>query len=261
MSDENKAIWKALDEYFEHAGSDRNGNIRLARPSIDRWNRAFILGGFQWVAERIEKEGAEATKMATYDGSLDVLLDQSVFTVAKRSLGQLRDLLSTLGNEAGSWLVAQLQISWDEDESALIAYMLANDFISALDSYKHELSRITLRNTYEKTEGTSCKMALAWALYNMGDEKYWETFVYADYIWKKEFVQMWEDIIKKVKPNLNGKESKALLCHQFANPESTGLSIPGTEQPWGIIEFLALDIASNGRKYSKNPKWKRKARH
>lgn len=254
MSNENDAIWQAAKEYFEHAGSDRNENIRFARPSIDRWGTAFVLGCFTWIVWRIEKEVADTQGLPISD----TLFNLRIFMAAKVSLAKLADVVSTFGKDAGNHLVRDIGVSTDEDITALIAYMLADEFITTFDPRQREFSRIFLENTYKQIQGSSCKMALAWALYNMGSKKYWETIVYSDSVWVKEIVQMWEEIIRELKPNLKSEETKSLVCRMLAVPEKSkseiSLPVPGPEM--GVIEILALDIASDGRAFSPNPKWK-----
>ncbi len=257
FNDENKALWEALDYYFAHAGEDSKENIRIAKPYIDRLGNAIIIAGFSWVAERIEKEGLDTIKLALFTSG--ELLNLRTFIIAEKSFSQLRDIVSTLGNEAGNFLVANITTGADEDEQALAACMLANDFLSTLEPLQLEFARNLLKGFYDEAEGTSYKMALAWALYKMGDKIFWETLVYGEFFIKREFIQLVEQMAKIAEPGLGNKEIKDLVCRNVASGEYPGLPIPISEiGKRGLFRTLALDIASDGKAYQNAPHWSRK---
>jgi hypothetical protein len=259
FNDKNRQLWEAADEYFAKAGSDSNENMRLIRPAIERLSEAVILVGFQWVLERIEREGVETMKLAVY-GSPGELLDLRTFMVAETCVSQLKDMVRTMGGKAGVWLTAGVGYGRDEDEQALYAYFLV-DFLSTLDPLSLKMSKSFLISHYDLVEGTSCKMSLAWTLYNMEETKLWENLVYGDIFLKSNFVKLVEQTLKMTKPNLSNKDVKDLVCRGFATGEYPELPFPIPEtQKRSVLRVLALDIASNGRAFANAPHWTRKAK-
>lgn len=256
FDDKNKQLWEAVDEYFAKAGTDSFENMWLIRSAIDRLGEAIIITGFSWVAERIEHEGYDSVRLAAY-GSPGELLDLRLFMLTDLIVSQLRDVIRTTGVKAGSWLVAGVSTTPDEDEQALNALLLV-DFISTLEPLPLEMAKSLLKSYYDLAESTSCKMAIAWALYNLGQKKLWEDLVYGDYFLKSEFVQRAETMMKIFNPTLNQTEIKDLICRMFATgdyPEQLPVPEPSKRS---VLRVLALDIASNGAAFSHAPKWSRK---
>lgn len=257
-SKNNELIWQELDAYFGNVGQDsREENIRLAGPSVDRWGRAFVVGGFSWVAESIEREGVESARLSMF-GMSDQLLNLRLFSLARRNFGRLRDVVSISGADTGVFLIANIGVPGDEDEAALNSYMLASDFIPTIDSMKLEVSKIYLKNVYNLAVGTSCRMAMAWALYNMGEKKEWESMVYGNQFVRRDFLDRLEETIRENGMDLEGQDVKSVLCQEYAVPGSTNLVPEFVIGDMGIFETLTLDIASDGRAFKNNPSWQRK---
>jgi len=255
----NEAIWGALDEYFSKAGSDREANIRLARSFINQVGDGFIIGGISWVAESIEKEGLESRKLSML-GTPDLILNLRLFQVAKDNLAHYGDVVSIKGREAGAFLAASIGTAADEDEAALAAYLFANNFVNTLDEVKLTFLRIFIKELFKHTIGTSCRMALAWALYNMGEKREWESFVYDGIVWKKEYGKIIENFETANNPSKSKNEIKSLVCREIALADGAGIRYFPEVSKMGIVEFLALDLASNGKAFATYPGWKRKQR-
>ena len=263
---ENELIWKALDDYFSHVGQDsREVNIRLAKSSVDRWGSAFLLGGFSWVAESIEREGNESARMALM-GMSDQFLNMKLFNIARGNFNRLRDIVTLSDKNIGASLAANVVVMPNEDEKALSAYMLASDFVPTLDAMKLEFSKSLLGNLYHTIEGTSCRMSVAWALYEMGDKDKWESLVYGNHFVKRTHLDMLEEFFKEYKKEhkeeyktlLKGQDVKTVVCREYAVPGSTD-SVPSYMiGDIGIFEMLTLDIASDGKAYRSYPNWQRK---
>jgi len=255
----NQQIWEALDSYFANAGADSYSNMRLIRPAIEKFGGAIALAGFAWVAERLEHGGLEVAKAAKI-GVPNAILTHNIIAVAKNSMRQLKDIVNTDGYQAGEKLAASVVTAGDEDEAALTAYMLADGFASNMDVVHKEFSRIVLEGILKDTEGTSAKMAISWAIYNMGNKKPWEEMVYGDLFVQRNWVEMLEKTMKKTMPELKKEQIKDILCREYAVPGSTNYPIPSVTDKMGIFETLAIDIASNGQIFFKSyPNWTRKA--
>ena len=246
FNETNKLIWEAIDTYFNDAGSDSDTNMRLIRPSIQKFGGAVTLAGISWVAERLEQEGLESAKAAQI-GVPNAILTHNIIAVAKNSINQLKDIVKVEGGgQAGATLAASIGTAVDEDESAIAAYMLANDFVVDMNPMHKEVSRLFLEGMLENTEGTSCRMAISWAIYNMGNRKPWEEMLYGDYFVQRDWVVMLEKTIEGAMPNLKKEEIRDILCREYAVPGSTDFPTPLIMDKTGILEILAIDIASNG---------------
>lgn len=258
--DANQQIWEAVDSYFANAGGDSNSNMRLVRPAIKEFGGAVTLAGFAWVAERLEQEGLESAKAAQM-GVSNAILTHNIIAIAKNSMNQLKDIVKTDDHQAGEKLAGAVGTARDEDEAALAAYMLADGFVTDMDPMHKEVSRLFLEGLLENTEGTSCRMAISWAIYNMGNKKPWEEMVYSDLFVQRNWVEMLEKTMKQTMPELKKDEVRDILCREYAVPGSTDHPIPSVTDKMGIFETLAIDIASNGQIFFKSyPNWARKAK-
>jgi len=260
FNDANQQIWKAVDSYFANAGTDSYSNTRLIQPAIDKLGGAIILTGFSWVAEKLEQEGLEAAK-AGQRGIPSAILTHNIIAVAKNSMNQLKDIVKTEGRRAGETLAASIGTATDEDESALTAYMLAENFAANMDPMPKVASRLFLEAYLDNIEGTSAKMAISWAIYKMGNKKPWEEMVYGNYFIKKEWIVTVEDYIKKNMPNLSQQENVDIICRECAVQGSTDFPGRVVLDGRGIFECLAMDIASDGQLFARSyPNWTRKAK-
>lgn len=258
MTTENEQIWNALDDYFERAGEDEYTNIQIAQPFINRWGNAFICGGPLWIAWRLEKEGHESAKNAMM-GMSDAILDLMLFMLAKSSLEKYKHILDTLGNDAGKYLFTGIGLPGDEDAQALSAYLFGRDYVKTLDSRSADISRIFLKTLYPNLIGTSCKLAVSWARYNLGDEEEFEKFIYNDSLWGKDYLELIEEVLKLENKSIRRDELKHQLISECAIPKSGPLdAINPHYLRRGILEALALDIASNGKVFQHIPNWQRK---
>lgn len=258
MSDKNKEIWAAVDRCFEHADSSKEEGLRMFQQAIRQYGGAVILASVAWVAERLEKEGVASAQMALM-GAPNSMLNLRLFVIAESTIGLLGDVVA-LENEPGKSLIASILVTLDEDEQALMAYLLATRFVTSLETWslQYPAAKILLKNLLQETEGTSCRMALSYALYAMGEKAPWEKLVYGNVFLKQEFVRTVEKLFIEMFPKRE-KEAKSLVCREIAVPGSTDFQIPVPDQ-WGIREFLALDIASNGQQFLGYPNWKRKSK-
>lgn len=214
----NRAVWEKVDHYFWHAGTDPAENALSARPDIDFWKSAGGAAAFAWVVERLETVGRAMTMMVK-SGMSEELIHQRIFEEAQYRTGQMSDILTTFGREAGGYLVSRLAADPDEDERALMAFLLARDFVSTFDESQRNAARACLEDLAQETVGTSCRMALAWAACKLGSKAMWESLAFGDYV--------------------------------------TTAPDPAAGR---ILEFLALDIASNGMAFAANPQWTRRAK-
>ncbi len=254
MSGKNSEIWAAVDRYFEHAESAKDESLRSIRQAHESLGDGIILAAFAWVAERLEKEGVFLAQSAML-GAPDRMLTLRLFAIAESVINLLGDVV-VLQKEAGVFLIASIMTTQDEDEQALMAYMLATRFVTTFDQWDQAKARVFLKTHLQAIEGTSCKMALAYGLYVMGETKPWEALVYGNVFMQLNFVRAAEATFVEMFPNRR-KEVKSVVCHEIAVPRSTDFQIPAPDQ-WGIREFLALDIASNGKQFRAYPNWRRK---
>ncbi len=254
MAGKNSQIWAAVDIYFEHAESAKDESLRLIQQALQQYGGAVILASIAWVAERLEKEGEQSKQLAMM-GAPDKMVNLRLFAIAESIVKLLGDVMA-LENEPGKFLVASIVVTPDEDEQALMAYLLATRFAKILDPWDQKKNQVLLKNFYQSIEGTSCKMALAYALYVMSETKPWEALVYGNVFMQLNFVRAVEATFAEMFPNRK-KEAKSVACREIAVPGSTDFQIPVPDQ-WGIREFLALDIASNGRQFKSYPNWRRK---
>lgn len=263
MPTDNEIIWEEIDNYFKRAGDNRQANIQLAQPAIERWKGAFVIGLCPGVAEIIERAGSESVRSARL-GMSDTMLNLQLFSLTKTAFKQWSDIVSTLGKDAGTTLVADIGVHFDEDEKALDALMLANNFVDTLEPLHREFSKTLLQIMYRDIVGTSCKMAIAWVLYNLDDKKPWEELVFGGHFVKPEHLPHVKMLLKATDPALSDQQIKDMLCKWYAAPYIYPISTLDLLTPipnrWGILEILALDLASGGRQFSAYPNWQRKSK-
>jgi len=257
MVGKNSEIWAAVDHYFEHAESAKDESLRLIRQAHESLGDGIILAAFAWVAERLEKEGEQSKQLAMM-GVSDRMLNLRLFAIAESVINLLGDVVA-LQKEAGVFLIASIMATPDEDEQALMAYMLATRFVSTFDQWDQAKARVFLKTHLQAIEGTSCKMALAYALYVMDEKDPWEKLVYGNVFMQLNFVRAVEATFVEMFPKRR-KEAKSVVCREIAVPGSTDFQIPVPDQ-WGIREFLAIDIASNGSQFKNYPNWRRKPKN
>ena len=140
----NQDIWAAVDSYFEHVEQAKEESLRSIREAFRRLGSGVILAAFTWVAERLEKEGVASTQMALM-GVPDAMLNLRIFGLGEQIFRYLEDVVR-LEAEVGLHLAASIMATHDEDEQALMAYVLATRFAASLDQWNQTKMRVFLKN-------------------------------------------------------------------------------------------------------------------
>lgn len=172
MDPDMNAIQTDLNEYFDKATPDDPAyNQGLARTLIVRYSSTkYIIEGFAfaWIGDFLQRQPNML--------ALTYALNQ-----APNLYSYAFDLVSARGNtEAQAVLAAIIQTSTDEDICAFAALTLASPHFATNYAQK------VLQERFNHSEGTSCRMALAFALFQCGDSKQLKTFFRDGYLYDYE---------------------------------------------------------------------------
>ncbi len=173
--------------------------------------------------------------------------------IASRAMGLMSymfDLVKAFGSEASSWLTYIIKNIPDEDVRALAAYMLATD------QFVNPDYRNVLIESYDNSEGTGCRMALALALFMCGERKYLRQYLSKGVFCSPDYYNQLENSLKRNRPELGQSEREMAIVLMLVVPETQG--IPSAHS--GLIGILSLDIGTNGLAWRNRPTldWKRK---
>ena len=154
--------------FFEQARPDDPAkNQGLAREIIVRYGNELIAEGF-----------AFALIGDDLRASPNMLALTHALNAAIMRFNYVTDFVMARGTtESKAVLGAIIQTSTDEDICALAALTIANPQIAS------PLLKDTLKKRYGSTEGTSCRMALALALLQCGDDSYLKKFIQQGYLY------------------------------------------------------------------------------
>ena len=216
--DTSNAILRDLNEYFSKATPDNpDYNQGLARTIIVRYGKTVIVEGFAfaWIGDFLQRQPS-------------MLALTNALNQAPNLYGYVFDFVSARGTtEAQAVLAAIIQTSTDEDICAFAALTLASPHFAT------NLVQRVLQERFNHTEGTSCQMALALALYQCGDERKLKTFISNGYLPDYESSAKGQGLSKQ---DLQGMIATMLL------PQ--------------ILKIQLEDIATNGRSFIEMPgKW------
>jgi hypothetical protein len=256
---EDIALWQALDKYFENATNDKQDNLNRVLPIIQYWPETeFIYSGIDWVVRRLVKYGQDSILAATH-GIDEDLLNSDLFVNARNHIQHLGDLFSLINRDVALYLLNPIQFNTNDDVGAIAAYLLAKNFIQTIESDTRNVILASLKMEYETAIGTSRKMSIAWALFNLGFKQPWESFVYTGPLWQKEFPLIIEQSEKSLHPDLHPDELRFLVSNEIGLAEGVVINntIP-TQARKGLFEYLVMDIASQGKAFKKFPGWVRR---
>lgn len=243
---EAEALRGELTVYFSRAGRDKTQNLLLAQPIVEKWGGIAVGGGLGWIVGDIKRMSEQTIKLAlTTPGQA---LNRVVIGRLMTDMAYMHDLVEAGGENAHRYLVDSV-MQHDEDVRALAAYFLADNAFSSPKSVER------LENAYSFTEGTSCQMAIALALFMSGERKHLKSFIDKEYFGSKDRYINLLGIARQVAPNdsIEDLEQHAVLT--MVVPEVFGAD----PLKAGLMKILALDIESDGA-FVRNtiPNWKRK---
>jgi len=213
-----KEMYAILEDYYRKANFDNDDyNKSLIERELQRHGDLLVYGGFSYIANHIEAVGRETMVRFMNDEK------EGDKYIASQGMGLFmlhHSLVKAYGSKGTPALLKVLGSS-DEDTAALAAYMLSSG------DFAKQSSLPQLKAAYAKAYGTSCKLALALAIYGHGEKKLFKDLALQFLIQKLPF---WA--------------------------EQEGLNMAAKE----LFFVLALDIASDGRAYNRHGKanWKRK---
>jgi hypothetical protein len=209
--DTSNAILRDLNEYFSKAAPDNPAyNQGLARTIIVRYGNTVMVEGFAfaWIGEFLQRQPS-------------MLALSNALIQAHNFYGYVFDFVSARGNtEAQAVLAAIIQTSTDEDICAFAALTLASPHFATNYAQK------VLQERYNRTEGTSCRMALALALSQCGDNQQLKTFYSGGYLYDYE--------ASVQKQGLRGQELSRMVAKMLM-PQ--------------ILKIILDDVATDGRAF------------
>ncbi len=247
--DSQKQIEQAVEamvRYFELAEPDFEQNRSLIRGDAQQFGELLIPVGLLVTCAQLRELAGSQPLL----GDEIELNDQLVLFAIMRTT-QLVSVIDIF--ERGIEGLALVLAFSDEDLVALAAFMFTNP------RFIRPANRQALEQAYSKAYGTSCKVALAAALYKHGVVKPFKEFA-VPYLITEEGLENNRNWLRSVLPGEQAVESA--LLDELVVPGSSGHIpyFPGYEYT-GVLRVVALDIASDGAAYLKpGGPWKRKGK-
>ena len=157
-----------IRQFFEQARPDDSArNQGLAREIIVRYGNDLIAEGFAFALIGDDLRAAP-----------DMLALTHALNTAIIRFSCVTDFVMARGTtESKAVLATIVQTSTDEDICALAALTIANP------QFASSALKDTLKKRFDRTEGTSCRMALALALLQCGDGGYLKKFIQQGYFY------------------------------------------------------------------------------
>lgn len=182
------AICRDLTEYFNQAdSSDVSRNQTLAKEIIIRYGSTLLIESFALALIVDDLREAPTALALTHALNRSLVRFYHVMDfVSARETIEAKNVLGTMVPSRS-----------DEDICALAALMLASP------RYADAVFLKTLQEKFDLTEGTSCRMALAFALFQCGDDRQLKGFIRDGYLpdYEQEFSMVGQQYTKE---KLNG---------------------------------------------------------
>lgn len=209
--DTSNAILRDLNDYFSKATPDNPAyNQGLARTIIVRYGNTVMVEGFAfaWIGDFLQRQP-------------NMMALTNALNQAPNLYSYVFDFVSARGiTEAQAVLAAIIQTSTDEDICAFAALTLASPHFATNYAQK------VIQERYNRTEGTSCKMALALALSQCGDNRQLRTFYRDGYLYDYESLAQQQ--------GLKGQELNSMVATMLM-PQ--------------ILKIVLEDVGTNGRAF------------
>ncbi len=209
-----------------------------------RYGVMGVSMGFACIVADIKDKTMEALRVNRM--TPDPILESMVVGRMKRNLPLMFELVDGAGTDSHPWLANVICKSSDEDVRALAAYTFS------FEKFNTPAFNTLIIDRYKKTEGTSAQIAIAYALYQAGEKSYLKK-----HIDNNQFLTSktsYEQLVQRMFGS-NQQEKEDAVVTFLAFPQVMGI----TDRP-GLIEMIAIDIASDGEAYKNDTRmyWNRK---
>ena len=214
-----------------------------AQRLLKLWDIRAILMGLAWVIDDIQKK-----TVALYKANPLAPNDQAAAMITARvhmTMEPMMDLVNEAGAKASEWLANIITNATDEDVRALAAY------IFSFDRFRNKAFTPQIKKVLERSEGTSCQITLAFALYMCDEKQYLKPFIERGHFLTSS--ASYEALVQNMTPRMGLANAEEMVVLTLALPQSMGI----TDRP-GLIEVLALDFATDGVAMSDRYGWTRK---
>lgn len=256
--DENK-LKELMDDifnYFNNAKDDNDYNCALAKSYIKKWGAEFTVLSLAWIAKYL-RDNADATKLIYLRNEAEG--DTFLRNVAIEIIFRAKSIVKAQGLFGITTLLEIIKSTPDEDLCAIAAFILQTcDF---LDPGQPGVKEV-FQESYQKREGTACKIMLASGLYREGVNKEIMFYIENGYLGDSKIVDwLKSEIRRRFLQPMNQNEVESIIVREMLFPERIGTNNQIMIVP-GLIGILALDIASNGLAFMNQGgawnNWKRK---
>lgn len=247
MSDEERLeeIMNDLESYFQYAMPYGDYNVRLAQPYIAKWGAVFLHMSLAWFVATM-KEVAARTLI---EPPLEQTYDETIREVAISTIRYTLNLAQAYGSQGPAHLCQVITQATDEDTITLASFLLSSrDFTDR--SY-----RDMFWTAYRKAEGTACKIALAYALFVIGEKSELQGYVNKGYFGTQNAINKLKAMLI-ANANVKRHEIDDMVMTAILFPYTLPIPLP-MNVFLGVLGIIALDMATEGIPFYHLP-WKRK---
>ena len=212
-----------LNSYF--GGADVAPNSQIARLLIQYWGFNGVKKGFEWVVDDLHEFIRRLPKSAMSQ------VNHGVTSKAMGLMSYLFDFLIVV-DDASAWLAKIITTTDNENVRALAAYTFATD------QFKDPRYQNELVAAYNNSRKTSCRLAIAFALFIFGERKYLKQHIDNGSLGSPYDYAMYEKIVNEGEPNLSHSDKEMMIVIMLTAPETAGAPSTDASILWAICKEI-----------------------